>query len=75
MGDGRLQHLPDVVGPGPQVLTEQRSEGDPATWSPGRRLDAYVELRATVRRISLRALFGEHLGARADHIGQVLEPA
>lgn len=44
-------------------------------WVPGRRLDAFGELRATVRRIVVRALFGEHLGDVADHIGEQLEPA
>jgi cytochrome P450 len=46
-----------------------------STWTPGRRLDAMAELRATVRRIVVRALFGEQLGAEADHIGELLEPA
>ena len=45
------------------------------TWTPGRSLDALVELRATVRRIVVRALFGEQLGAEADRIGELLEPA
>ena len=44
-------------------------------WRPGRQLDAYAELRATVRRVSLRALFGQRLGEQADEIGEVLEPA
>ena len=44
-------------------------------WLPGRRLDAFDELRSTVRRIVVRALFGEHLGDVADHIGEQLEPA
>lgn len=45
------------------------------TWLPGRSLDALAELRATVRRIAVRALFGEHLGEAADQIGERLEPA
>ena len=45
------------------------------TWTPGRRLDAMVELRAAVRRIVVRALFGEGLAAEADRIGDELEPA
>jgi cytochrome P450 len=45
------------------------------TWVPGRRLDAFEELRSTVRRIVVRALFGEHLGDLADQIGERLEPA
>ena len=45
------------------------------TWTPGRSVDALTELRATVRRIVVRALFGEQLGADADRIGDLLEPA
>jgi cytochrome P450 len=44
-------------------------------WTPGRRLDAHAELRAAVRRIVLRALFGERLAAQSDEIGDLLEPA
>ena len=46
-----------------------------ATWSAGRELDAYLDLRSTVRRISIQALFGRHLRTEADDIGNVLEPA
>ena len=46
-----------------------------ATWRPGRSLDAMSELRSAVRRIVVRALFGEELGALADRIGDLLEPA
>lgn len=45
------------------------------TWRPGSRLDAHASLRSGVRRIVLRALFGEHLGDRADEVGERLEPA
>lgn len=45
------------------------------SWVPGRRLDAFGELRATVRRIVVRALFGDQLGELADRIGERLEPA
>lgn len=45
------------------------------TWSVGRSVDAMAELRSTVRRIVVRALFGEQLGADADRIGELLEPA
>ncbi len=44
-------------------------------WTPGRRFDAYSELREAVRRIAVRALFGEQLGDVADRIGEALEPA
>src|SRR5581483_8378769 len=44
-------------------------------WRPGDELKAYDELRLAVRRIVIRALFGEELRERADEIGDVLEPA
>jgi cytochrome P450 len=46
-----------------------------ATWAPGRELRASDELRRSVRRIVVRALFGDELRERADEIGDVLEPA
>jgi cytochrome P450 len=46
-----------------------------ATWTPGRRLDAYEELRATVRRAVTRALFGSRLRGAADDLGDRLQPA
>ena len=46
-----------------------------ATWTAGRQLLAYDELRRSVRRIVVRALFGDDLRERADEIGDVLEPA
>jgi cytochrome P450 len=45
------------------------------TWTSGRQLLAYDELRRSVRRIVVRALFGDELRERADEIGDVLEPA
>jgi cytochrome P450 len=44
-------------------------------WTVGRELRAYDELRESVRRIVVRALFGDHLRERADEIGAVLQPA
>ncbi|MEY2571115.1 MAG: hypothetical protein QOE63_1465, partial [Acidimicrobiaceae bacterium] len=44
-------------------------------WTPGRELDAFVDMRRTIRRIVVRALFGEDLREQADAIGDVLEPA
>jgi cytochrome P450 len=44
-------------------------------WVPGRHLDAHTDLRAAVRRIVVRGLFGERLGDLADQIGERLEPA
>src|SRR2546423_1409853 len=46
-----------------------------ATWTAGREVRAYDDLRKSVRRIVVRALFGEGLRERADEIGDVLEPA
>jgi hypothetical protein len=43
-------------------------------WRPGTRFDAAPSLRAAVRRIVVRALFGEALGAEADRFGELLEP-
>src|SRR3954453_5010987 len=44
------------------------------TWSVGQELHAYEALRRSVRRIVVRALFGDALRARADDIGDTLEP-
>ena len=46
-----------------------------SSWTTGRSVDALAELRATVRRIVVRSLFGEQLGAESDRIGELLEPA
>jgi len=43
-------------------------------WQPGVALDAAASLRDAVRRIVVRALFGEQLGAEADRFGALLEP-
>ena len=45
-----------------------------ADWRPGAQLDAAASLRAAVRRVVVRALFGEQLGAEADRFGELLEP-
>lgn len=45
-----------------------------AAWQPGTRLDAGASMREAVRRIVVRALFGEQLGAEADRFGELLEP-
>jgi cytochrome P450 len=44
-------------------------------WVPGRRFQAYDDLRVAVRRIVLRSLFGELLADRADEVGELLGPA
>lgn len=45
-----------------------------AEWRPGTRLDAADSMMGAVRRIVVRALFGEALGAEADRFGELLEP-
>jgi cytochrome P450 len=45
-----------------------------ASWQPGARFDAAASMRDAVRRIVVRALFGERLGAEADRFGALLEP-
>ena len=44
-----------------------------ATWTPGSHHDAYAEMRTCVRRIVVRALFGDDLGAQADAVGEHLD--
>lgn len=44
-------------------------------WMPGAAIDLHAELRRTVRRISIRTLFGDRLGARADELGEHLQTA
>lgn len=46
-----------------------------AAWEPGTDHDASAELRACVRRIVVRALFGDELGAEAGRLGDHLEGA
>lgn len=45
-----------------------------AAWQPGDRLDASASLFDAIRRIVVRALFGEELGAEADRFGELLDP-
>ena len=51
-----------------------RSTARSATWQPGANIDASASLRDAVRRIVVRALFGEELGSEADRFGDLLEP-
>ena len=44
-----------------------------AEWSGT--VDAYATLRAALRRVTIRSLFGDDFGERADLIGEVLDPA
>ncbi|GAB3477243.1 cytochrome P450 [Nocardiopsis coralliicola] len=42
-------------------------------WRPGQRVDVYQELRAAIRRSTVRALFGARLAADADFFGAQLQ--
>src|SRR5204863_2452829 len=44
-------------------------------WSVGDEVEAYEALRSVVRRVVMRALFGERLVGQADELGRRLEPA
>jgi len=44
-------------------------------WSPGRSVNAFTEVRSCIRRIAIRALFGDRLEQRTDDIGRELETA
>src|SRR5436305_6924802 len=44
-------------------------------WRPGTELNAYEDLRRCIRRIVIRALFGDRFSDRADELGDRLQPA
>lgn len=44
-------------------------------WHPGDQVDLYQQVRAAVRRIAIRTLFGDELGSRAGELGDHLETA
>jgi hypothetical protein len=44
-------------------------------WTAGTLVDAYADLRLAVRRMVILALFGEHIRARADELGELLQGA
>ena len=44
-------------------------------WRPGDAIDVHAELRACVRRIVIRSLFGDRLRDRATELGDLLQPA
>lgn len=46
-----------------------------SSWTPGTEHEAYDELRSCIRRIVMRALFGDDMGERADEFGDRLEEA
>ena len=43
-------------------------------WRSGATFDAVPSLRAAIRRVVVRALFGEGLGEEADRFGELLDP-
>lgn len=59
------------------TITMMSAEGEKAfaSWIPGSEHEAYTELRRCVRRIVMRALFGDDMGERADEFGDKLEDA
>src|SRR4051794_14883953 len=54
-----------------RVMVDEADAGL-ASWTPGRTLDAFTELRTVIRRIAVRSLFGDTLRARADELGDAL---
>ena len=55
------------------VMMSEEAAGTFAEWRPGTDHETYVELRACIRRIVMRALFGDDMGERADEFGDHLE--
>jgi cytochrome P450 len=56
-------------------LMTGEAERTTAAWRAGDEFDAYWVLRACIRRIVMRALFGERLSGQADDLGDRLQPA
>jgi cytochrome P450 len=56
-------------------LMVEEVERTVAAWRPGVELNAYEELRGCIRRIVMRALFGDRFSDRADELGDRLQPA
>jgi hypothetical protein len=44
-------------------------------WRPGTTVDAFADVRACIRRIAIRSLFGDRLEQHTDEIGRELETA
>ncbi len=42
-------------------------------WQPGQTIDIYQALRATIRQVVIRTLFGEHLSKQSEYIGQQIQ--
>lgn len=55
------------------TMMSQEARRTFSTWTPGSEHETYVELRGCIRRIVIRALFGDDMGARADEFGDALE--
>lgn len=45
------------------------------SWEAGSEIDAYEAMRRTIRRIAVRALFGDSLGGSSDELGESLAGA
>ena len=60
------RHIPLMVEEARRTLS---------AWTPGAELNGYRELRSCIRRIVMRALFGDRFSDRADELGDRLQPA
>lgn len=56
-------------------LMVEEAQGAVGGWTVGAELDVYQELRRCIRRIVMRALFGDRFSGRADELGDRLQPA
>jgi hypothetical protein len=57
----------------PLMVSEARRTVE--QWTVGAEFDVYQELRQCIRRIVMRALFGDRFSDRADELGDRLQPA
>jgi hypothetical protein len=60
------RHIPLMVEEARRTLSR---------WTTGASLNGYYELRRCIRRIVMRALFGDRFSERADELGDRLQPA
>jgi cytochrome P450 len=56
-------------------LMVQEAQRTLRAWTVGADVNVYEELRRCIRRIVIRALFGDRLSDRADELGDRLQPA
>lgn len=57
------------------VTMSQEAERTVSGWAPGSDVVAHETLRGTIRRITMRVLFGDEFAAQADTVGDELEAA